>query len=303
MKVRKSEDGSTEVLNDSRFLARFFLAGCLIFSARAIYHILVGTTANESFSGSIGAAGFFFVAYLAIYEDSRFSFDKSRRTVIWQRRTLFSRKSGVVPFSQVDAVLAEALADSDGSVTRRLALRTKNGVIPFSRAYTGDPDGEMIRVAADLNGLFGHQPAAEVKSAIEEMLDAGREIDAVRMIRAERGTSLSMAREEVTRLKAGIAASQETTLDTDKEYLAKKLPSSAIVALGRGSKIDAIKSVRLAHGLGLQAAKALVDEYLRIHTDVAHRLATVRSEKNRSRLSLMLLIAVVILLAYYFLGH
>ena len=43
------------------------------------------------------------------------------------------------------------------------------------------------------------------------------------------------------------------------------LPPDAIAALKRGSKIDAIKCVRLAHGLGLKEAKDSVEAYAQAH--------------------------------------
>lgn len=41
-----------------------------------------------------------------------------------------------------------------------------------------------------------------------------------------------------------------------------QLPATATVAVARGSKVDAIKEVRAATGLGLLEAKQLVEQYI-----------------------------------------
>lgn len=44
--------------------------------------------------------------------------------------------------------------------------------------------------------------------------------------------------------------------------LSPQLPAAATAAIARGSKIDAIKEVRAATGLGLYEAKQLVEKYI-----------------------------------------
>ncbi len=79
------------------------------------------------------------------------------------------------------------------------------------------------------------------------------------------------------------------------------LPSEAIAALTRGSKIDAIKSVRVARGVGLKEAKEIVEEFLARSPQVKSRMAAVNKESARSAISRLLLIAAIGLLIYYFL--
>ena len=81
-----------------------------------------------------------------------------------------------------------------------------------------------------------------------------------------------------------------------------ELPNEAIVALARGSKIDAIKSVRVARGVGLKDAKEIVEQFLATSPQVQSRMAAANKESARNSISVLLLIAALGLLAYYFLA-
>lgn len=311
MKIERHIDGSTEVIADGRGLSRFLLGGFLLFSSLAVYHFMVGAANNEQLTGSICAAVLFLVVYLVAYESSRFVFKQNRRVIEWRRRTLFSRQSGQVPFDAVASVVAEATVDqsptSGRGISRRLVLHTATGAIPFTRAYVGDPDGELLRIAAQLNALFGRDAAAEILTRIRELVAAGRETEAVRLIRAERGISLKEAREELTRLSVGKGDTQgidatgvSGTNTRSKDRRQNSLPPDAMAALTRGNKIDAIKHVRLAHGLGLKEAKDVVDRYLQEERpDMQRRMTASNAERARNGISLLLLAAAAVSLAYY----
>lgn len=273
MKIKQRLDGDIEAVADGRGLAKFLLTGCFLFSGLAVYHLIAGAANTEQLTGSIYASAFFLVVFLVTYEYSSFVFKKAARVVCWRRWSMFSRQSGQVAFDAVECVAAEATVDHDpttgGGLSRRLVLRTTSEVIPFTRSYTGDPDGELLRFKAQLNALFGRDPNAEILNSVRELVAAGRENDAVRLTRAERGISLKAAREEVRILKFGTADTQLSGLEGEPESNTRLnahhpviLPPKAMAALGRGNKIEAIKSVRVAHGLSLQEAKDVVERYL-----------------------------------------
>lgn len=261
MKIEKSMDGTTKAISDGRGLSRILLGGCLLFSSLAVFHFFGGESKSSQFLGSIAASVMFLVVYLVSYENSHFIFDPSMRVVDWRRRTLFSRQSGRVSFDAVESVIAETTVVNDpphrGYLSRRLILRTSSGIIPFTRAYTGDPDGQLLRFAAELNVLFGRDASSEILSAVRELIADGRETAAVRLIRAERGISLKAAREEVDFIK----------LSTINAPLPNKprtsLPLDAQAALARGNRIEAIKYIRETTGLGLKEANEVIELYLR----------------------------------------
>ena len=75
-----------------------------------------------------------------------------------------------------------------------------------------------------------------------------------------------------------------------------ELPGDAIAALEQGNKIEAIKVVRVAKGLGLKEAKDLVEEYLRTNTGLEQRFKAKQSESNRSGKFIFFLIVLGIIL-------
>lgn len=268
MRISKRLDGTIEVVTDGKGLAKFLLGACLLLSGLAAYHFFAGPGHGEQFIGSIAAAALFLVVFLATYEHSRFVFRPKARLIDWQRRSLFSRQSGQERFDAVESVMAEAALDHEpttgGGLSRRLVVRTRSTVIPFTRAYTGDPDGEMLRIAAQLNALFGGDPAAEIQDRIGELVAAGRDSAAARLLRVERGISLAAASQEVAQLKQS-QSTGDAGAGTSRPDVAKcalSLPPAALSALGRNNKIEAIKILRQTKGLGLKEAADVVEQFL-----------------------------------------
>lgn len=51
-----------------------------------------------------------------------------------------------------------------------------------------------------------------------------------------------------------------------------QIPGDALAALERGSKIEAIKHVRMERNVGLKDAKDIVEEFLRSHPEIEGRM-------------------------------
>jgi len=69
------------------------------------------------------------------------------------------------------------------------------------------------------------------------------------------------------------------------------VPEAAVVALQRGNMIEAIKIVRMDHGLGLKESKDVVDAYVRRNPELRQSLEEKSSEAGR-RLGLWLALLV-----------
>lgn len=80
------------------------------------------------------------------------------------------------------------------------------------------------------------------------------------------------------------------------------LPSDAMAALERGSKIDAIKCVRVARGVGLKEAKEIVEDFLDESPRLKGRMASANAESARGFWGWLVLVAIVAVVAYYLLG-
>lgn len=70
------------------------------------------------------------------------------------------------------------------------------------------------------------------------------------------------------------------------------LPAEAIAALEKGSKIDAIKCVRVQQGLGLKEAKELVEQFIEDNPEIKSRMFSANA--NSAKLSLRWLIVIVL---------
>lgn len=90
----------------------------------------------------------------------------------------------------------------------------------------------------------------------------------------------------------------------DNVYLKKSPPQplsiAAIAALHQGSKIEAIKIVRMERNIGLKEAKDAVEEYMRGQPGLQSSLAAAQTEAKRSALLWLVGVLSFALLAYYF---
>jgi ribosomal protein L7/L12 len=77
------------------------------------------------------------------------------------------------------------------------------------------------------------------------------------------------------------------------ENATRQLSGAAIAALERGSKIDAIKSVREERGIGLKDAKDVVEEFLAGNPEVQGRLNAASLEGAKGSLRWLLLVAAI----------
>lgn len=78
------------------------------------------------------------------------------------------------------------------------------------------------------------------------------------------------------------------------------LPPEAIAALEKGRKIEAIKHVRMAQGVGLKEAKDIVEEFIERSPSVKNRMAAANAESAGNGLRWLFLLAAIAAVAYYF---
>jgi ribosomal protein L7/L12 len=84
-------------------------------------------------------------------------------------------------------------------------------------------------------------------------LDRGNKLEAIRLLREETGISLVAAKEAVEEQGAVVSLSLSARSPEGE------LPAHVLAALAGGQKIEAIKLLREATGLGLKEAKDAVD--------------------------------------------
>lgn len=79
----------------------------------------------------------------------------------------------------------------------------------------------------------------------------------------------------------------------------RTLPTEALTALQRGSKIEAIKHVREAHGIGLKEAKDVVEAYIDANPGVQQHMSAANAESARGCLGWVALIGLAAIAAWY----
>lgn len=140
--------------------------------------------------------------------------------------------------------------------------------------------------------VTGRHLPAEARAA----LDAGQLIDAIKIVRERHGLGLAEA-------KAWVEAEREapgTAAPAARRANDGELPAAARAALAGGRVIEAIKIVRTERGLGLKAAKALVDGHVaRSGTPIGH---AAPGERPSARVWGLLLAAVVAGVAWVLFG-
>ena len=92
---------------------------------------------------------------------------------------------------------------------------------------------------------------------------------------------------------------------TGESSTSAQLPAAATAAVVRGSKIDAIKEVRAATGLGLYEAKQLVEQYIAANPVLKEQFEQRESAMKRRVFNWVLVLDLLIFVAviWWFFGR
>jgi hypothetical protein len=179
-------------------------AGC---GAWALWLLRAGR-GGDALVGSCGAALTLLLAALLMFEQARFEFDGTLRRVRWHRRRSLSRSGGVIPFASILGVDVQELVTSRDATSRRVVLRTRDGVVPITLAYGGkaqqhyDAIAERIRAGLGLAGGTAEPATPPGRDDVRELVRAGRIVEAVKLLRERERIPLAEARARVDALRA-----------------------------------------------------------------------------------------------------
>jgi ribosomal protein L7/L12 len=91
---------------------------------------------------------------------------------------------------------------------------------------------------------------------VRQAMDAGRKLDAIRLLRVHTGLDLAAAKAAV---EANGLPAHPAVASVPFGNAGQQWPPAARAALDAGQKIEAIRLLRQARGIGLKEAKAIVD--------------------------------------------
>lgn len=137
MKVIDDSTYKLAIVSDESVFSWISLGICLICAGLSAAMYLNGsyTKNEERFIGLLCGAGIFLTSGVAVYERSRFVFDKIRKELIWERSRIFSKKGGVVPFMDLKEIVMQSMGNP-ANPSRRLSIITVRGEqLPLTSAY------------------------------------------------------------------------------------------------------------------------------------------------------------------------
>lgn len=131
-----------------------------------------------------------------LFRRDRFEFDKQNRRLRWSKWSLARASSGEVDFADILDVTLESTSGAEGGGSYRVALRTRNGVVPLTESYSGHAD-DWRPTADRIREIIGHAGERPADGDTAALVDQGRTIDAVRQLRETEGLDLAQAKARV----------------------------------------------------------------------------------------------------------
>jgi hypothetical protein len=203
MKLRTLPDGSL-VLEERLTLLRW---GALVLALALVAVLGHGAWVRgrllprEAVGGGLGVMAL--VGLSAAVADREFRFNRALGRMTWTVRHLTRTRIGEVRFHEIEGVVLRSEVDTDNP-SRPLhytpLLETRAGTIPLSSFNSRDRK-HCEEVAHAVAVVLG-RPTESVKAlAVEDLVAAGRLVDAITLVRKERGLDLSAAKSYVDSLR------------------------------------------------------------------------------------------------------
>lgn len=182
------------------------LGGCLLpltlFFATSLdgsfgWKTMTGGTLGAMLLGSIAA----------VVDDRRFVFDPSLKMLTWEQRNWIRSRGGRLPFSEIQDVVVIFSRERDHDSNRaynyyKTVLVTSAGQIPLT-VTSGISRREYDDLANAVLAVLSNPDASPTQRGpeIDRLIAAGRMIDAIAWIRAQKGLGLAEARTLVEEIK------------------------------------------------------------------------------------------------------
>ena len=139
-----SEDGPCKLVFRVRSPLQNAVGGLgVFFLGWLIIHWWTRHPNHERTIGLLGAS-VTCLLFLLLSETSDFVFDANTRCLTWNRRVGLVRRSGMVPFDEIEHVVIRTALGSDAvAPSQRIVLLTRNGELPLTASYSpGDAYAE-----------------------------------------------------------------------------------------------------------------------------------------------------------------
>ncbi len=150
---------------------------------------------------------------------STFLFDATRRMVTWRLLRYFNTSTGCIGFDALRGVVIDTMPSRSGGTLYRLTLMTTQDPIPLAVGYGGGEKYYAV-LRERINGFLKanltqaakaddtNRATPELESYIRLLLQQGRRIDAIELLRSHSTMGLTEAHERVSELEKTLAAGQ-----------------------------------------------------------------------------------------------
>jgi hypothetical protein len=181
----------------------------IVFLLCLAYLLIRGHSGDERIIGIAGASVTCALIFLTGYEKSDFFFDLPSRVLTWSRQRGFFRRNGTVPFAAIERVVLQSCIGNDKYYpSHRVVLVTQDGELPLTVAYEHDDMNEVI--AKRIRSFLSMPPDSLLEDSVESLVESGRNVDAIRLLREKEGISLEEAHDTVARIKKGKKSGKQT---------------------------------------------------------------------------------------------
>jgi hypothetical protein len=202
MNIEDTPDGSLRVTYDGRGLTKVMLAATALFAGVAGYDVFVGARGTDRLIGLLASAATCLAIAILFLETADFEFSRPTHLVLWRRRWALRERSGSIPFSEIQSVTVERPLGDTGTPSRRVVLKTRDGaVVPLTVGYRPDSDDAILKTAERIRALLGHDAAVTARQDVDDLIAAGKTIEAIRVLREREGLSLGDAKQRVEELR------------------------------------------------------------------------------------------------------
>jgi len=153
--------------------------------------------------------GVFLLFILLFWRKEVVVFDAARQQVTWTRRRIFKVATGTIPFSDITGIGMETSTADNNVLLYRLAILTTQGSVPMADSYAGDQkkyeklkeeildflklDSGKVTTASET----AHSRGIEDEASVRSLLQQGRRIDAIQLVRSTQNLGLTEATNRV----------------------------------------------------------------------------------------------------------
>ena len=159
--------------------------------------------------------GLFLLFIVLFWRKEVVVFDVATQQATWTRRRLVKVATGTIPFSEISGIGMETSSAKNGVLVYRLTILTPNGSIPMSDTYAGDQQKYQKLKQEILDFLHLESSSAKLisdgiddEASVRSLLQQGRRIDAIQLVRSTQNISLAEATQRVASIVEQINASK-----------------------------------------------------------------------------------------------